>query len=1040
MNHIDNTNNVVGAVMVVGGGIAGIQAALDLANSGFLVYLVERSSAIGGKMGQLDKTFPTNDCSMCMLAPKLNECDRHPNIRILASTSIQRLEGDVGHFIATLVQRPRYVDLDKCTACATCTDYCPVVIKDHYNEGLSYTKALHIDYPQAIPAAFHVDPEACLFLTNRECKQCERVCRAEAIDFGQQEALVELEVGAVILATGFETFDPKIKGAYGYGRFPNVVTSMEFERILSATGPFQGHVRRPSDGKEPEKVAWIQCVGSRDPSVGRGYCSSVCCMYAIKEAMLAKEHAPYELDTAVFYIDIRSHGKDFEKFYDRARQGGIRFVKSRIDTIGQDDETKNLIIRYTDEASRRVQEAFDLVVLSVGLGTSGQTQDLATRLGIALDHYNFGITDSFSPVMTSRPGIYVCGAFQGPKDIPQSVMEASATAGAVSAALSAARHSLTKVQAYPDEKDVIGEESRIGVFVCHCGINIGGVVRVPEIAEYAKTLADVVWASDELFACSADVQEKIKAIIKEYSLNRVVVASCSPRTHEPLFRETLREAGLNKYLFEMANIRDQCSWVHMHDPNGATEKVKDLVRMAVAKVSLVEPLVEPRVPVTKSCLVVGGGLAGMTSALNLANQGYKAHLVERGERLGGEALKLYETWKGEQIGPYIEDLTKRIQDHPAIQVYLNSSVKAASGFVGNFTSTVMDGEGNETEVAHGATILATGGQAYQPREYLYNKHPDVYLALELDHDMYNDPDKFREVNTAVFIQCVGSREPARPYCSKVCCTHSIHSALKLKDLNPDMDVYILYRDIRTYGGREDLYREARSKGIAFIRYHLEDKPTVKQEDSKVKVTVKDQLLHCDVEIRADILILASAIIPRSDNKALSKLYKVSSNQEGFFLEAHVKLRPVDFATDGMYAAGLAHYPKPIEEAIAQAQAAAARAGVLLSQDFIVTEAVIAQVNEEACRGCGLCVALCPFEALRIVETSNGRKVQVTDVACKGCGVCAATCYRHAISINGFTDRQIATQVEAFLTPLREPHRAASGPASPAATPQSAGKP
>ena len=1001
--------------MVVGGGIAGIQAALDLANSGFFVYLVESSSAIGGKMGQLDKTFPTNDCSMCMLAPKLNECDRHPNIEILASTRIQKLEGDVGHFVATVVQRPRYVNPDNCTACGTCTDYCPVVIKDGYNEGLSTTKALHIDYPQAIPAAFHVDPTVCLFLTRQECKQCERVCRAQAIDFGQQEASLELEVGAVILATGFEAFDPQIKGTYGYRRFPNVITSMEFERILSATGPSQGHVRRPSDGKEPEKIAWIQCVGSRDPSVGRGYCSSVCCMYAIKEAMLAKEHAPYELDTAVFYIDIRSHGKDFEKFYDRARQEvGIRFVKSRIDTVWQDDETKNLIIRYTDEASRSVQEAFDLVVLSVGLGTSHQAQELARQWGVALDHYHFGATASFAPVSTSRPGIYVCGAFQGPKDIPQSVMEASAAAGAVSAILSGARHSLTKVQSYPDERDVMAEEPRIGVFVCHCGINIGGVVRVPEIAEYAKTLPNVVWASDELFACSADVQEKIKGTITEQGLNRVVVASCSPRTHEPLFRETLRQAGLNKYLFEMANIRDQCSWVHMHDPGRATEKVKDLVRMAVAKASFIKPLAEPRVPVCKSCLVLGGGLAGMTSALNLAEQGYEVHLVERDVRLGGQARKLFRTWKGEEIQPYIEKLVAQIEENPSVHVHLQSTVAAVTGFIGNFTSILVDAEGAEIAVNHGATILASGGQAHQPVEYLYNKDPNVYLALELDEEILKDPAKFGDVKTAVFIQCVGSREPARPYCSKVCCTHSIESALRLKTLNPDMDVYVLYRDVRTYGAREDLYREARSKGIAFIRYALEEKPTVEPHNGRLKVTVKDQALKCHLEIDADILTLASAIVPSTDSETLARHYKVSMNQEGFFLEAHVKLRPVDFATDGVFLAGLAHYPKPIEETIAQAQAAAARAGTLLSQDSIVTEGVVAKVNEEDCRGCGLCVALCPFEALQIVDTPNGRKVQPVDVACKGCGICAATCYRHAISINAFTDSQLASQVRAFL--------------------------
>jgi heterodisulfide reductase subunit A len=1008
-------NDMVGAVMVVGGGIAGIQAALDLGNSGFFVYLVESRTAIGGRMGQLDKTFPTNDCSMCMLAPKLNECDRHPNIRILTSSEIQKLEGEPGDFTVTLVQRPRYVNLEKCTACATCTNYCPVVIKDAYNEGLSSTKALHIDYPQAIPAAFYVDSTTCLFLTRQECKQCEQVCGAHAIDFTQREAEIELKVGGVILSPGFEPFNPQLKRGYGYGRFPNVVTSIEFERILSATGPFHGHVCRPSDGKEPKKIAWIQCVGSRSPSIGKGYCSSVCCMYAIKEAMLAKEHASGDIDTAIFYIDIRTPGKDFEKFYNRAKQElGIRFVKSRIDTITQDDETQSLVIRYTDSASQSIKEVFELVVLSVGLGVSEQIKSLSEKLGVSLGPYGFAATSSFSPVHTSRPGIYVCGAFQQPKDIPESVMEASASAGAVCAALSPARHQLTQGQAYPDERDVTKEEPRVGVFVCHCGINIGGVVRVPEIAGYAKTLPHVVWASEELFACSADVQEKIKAVIKEHALNRVVVASCSPRTHERLFQETLREAGLNRYLFEMANIRDQCSWVHAHDPDRATAKVKDLVRMAVAKAGFIQPLSEPTVPVTKACLVVGGGVAGMVSALNLAHQGYEVHLVEMDDQLGGQARRLHRTWKGEEVQPYIQELVRQTEAHPLVHIHVKSRVTGVSGFVGNFRSAVTDDSGRETAVHHGATILASGGQAYQPSEYLFKKHPNVYLALELDQEIVDDPDKFGEVETAVFIQCVGSREPARPYCSKVCCTHSIQSALRLKDLNPGMDVYILYRDIRTYGSREDLYRDARSKGITFVRYSSEEKPKVEEKNDRLKVLVRDQVLQCNVEIEADVLTLASAIVPSPENEGLSKLYKVSTNQEGFLLEAHVKLRPVDFATDGIFLAGLAHYPKPIEETITQAQAAAARAGALLSQDAIVTEGVIARVDEEACRGCGLCVELCPFEALKVVETESGRKVQVIDVACKGCGVCAASCYRHAISINAFTDAQIASQVKAFL--------------------------
>ena len=1001
--------------MVVGAGIAGIQAALDLADLGFRVYLVDREPAIGGKMAQLDKTFPTNDCSMCILSPKLIECERNSNIEIITLAEVQGIEGEAGRFKVAVLKKPRYINEELCTNCGQCTLYCQVPVPDSYNEYLSEVKCIHLHFPQAIPSVPYIDPTKCLFMTMGSCFICTSACQRMAIDLMQKEKLLELDVGAVILALGFKPFDPKAKATYGYGRLPNMVTGMEFERILSATGPFQGHVRRPSDSKEPEKIAWIQCVGSRDPSIGRGYCSSVCCMYAIKEAMLAKEHAPHELDTAIFYIDIRTHGKDFEKFYNRGKEEtGIRFVKSRIDTILQDDETGGLFIQYTDQRGWKVQEAFDMVVLSVGLGAPREAEELSRRLGISLDHYGFASTSSFEPVSTSRPGIYVCGAFQGPKDIPQSVMEASASAGATSVTLAPARNTLTEAHTYPEERHVEDEEPRIGVFVCHCGINIGGVVNVPEVKEYARTLPHVAHVDENLFSCSQDTQSQIKQVIEEHNLNRFVVASCTPRTHEPLFRETLREAGLNQYLFEMANIRDQCSWVHMNEPGDATEKAKDLVRMAVAKAALIQPLSEPTVPVTQAGLVIGGGVAGMTSALNLADQGYEVHLVEQEESLGGQARKLFETWKGEQIRSYMESLTKKVHGHPLMHSHLHSKVKQVEGFIGNFESTLSDADGNEVVVKHGITVLSTGGEAYRTSEYLYGKDPRVFLSLELDKEMAENAQRFQKAETAVFIQCVGSREPDRPYCSRVCCTHSIHSALKLKALNPDMDVYVLYRDIRTYGEREDIYREARSKGIAFIRYSLEDKPQVSEKNGKLQVTVTDQAIQCRVEIEADILTLASAIVPCADNEALSKLYKVALNQEGFFLEAHVKLRPVDFATDGIYLAGLAHYPKPIEESIAQAQAAAAKAGALLSQDSIVTQGVIAQVDEDLCRGCSLCAELCPFQAIKVVETENGRKAQVIDVACKGCGVCAATCYRHAIGISGFTDAQIDSQVRAFL--------------------------
>jgi heterodisulfide reductase subunit A len=1008
--------NPSGAVMVVGAGIAGVQAALDLADLGFKVYLVERGPAIGGKMAQLDKTFPTNDCSMCILSPKLIECERNANIEIITLAEVREIQGEAGRFKVRLIKKPRYIDEDLCTNCGQCSLYCPSLVPDPYNEGMSGVRNLHILFPQAIPAVPYIDPTKCLFLSEGVCHICASACQRHAIDLRQQEALRELDVGAVILALGFEPFDPKLKPTYGYGKFPDVVTSMEFERILSATGPSNGHIRRPSDGKEPEKIAWIQCVGSRDPAIGRGYCSSVCCMYAIKEAMLAKEHATDDLDTAIFYIDIRSHGKDFERFYNRAKEEtGIRFVKSRVDTIAQDDETGNPLIRYVDAAGKRVQESFDMVVLSVGIGVSEQAVGLSKRLGVDVDRYGFAVTSSLEPVSSSRPGIYVCGTFQGCKDIPQSVMEASASAGAASAALAQARSTMTEVHAYPEEMNVEDEEPRIGVFVCHCGINIGGVVDVPEVKEYARSLPHVAYVDENLFSCSQDTQVEIKKVIKEHKLNRFVVASCTPRTHEPLFRETLREAGLNQYLFEMANIRDQCSWVHMHQPDKATEKAKDLVRMAVAKAGLLQPLSEPTVPVTKAGLVVGGGAVGMTCALNLAEQGYEVHLVEREKVLGGQALKLLETRKKETVRPYLEALTKKVRGRPEIHVHTQSTVKEVGGFVGNFESTVSHAEGDNVVIKHGATILATGAEAYRPTEYLYGEDPRVLLSLDLDQEIMQNSERLKEAETAVFIQCVGSREPERPYCSRVCCTHSILSALKLKVLNPGMEVYILYRDdIRSYGQREDIYREARNRGVAFIRYSLGHKPKVEKKNGKLKVTVTDQALECRLEIEADILTLASAIVPSPGSEALSKLYKIPVNQEGFFLEAHVKLRPVEFATDGIYLAGLAHYPKPIGQSIAEAKAAAAKAAALLSKDSIVTQGVTAQVNEALCQGCSLCVELCPFKAIEILETENGRKAQVIDVACKGCGVCAATCYRHAIGINAFTDEQLGSQVRAFL--------------------------
>jgi heterodisulfide reductase subunit A-like polyferredoxin len=529
------------------------------------------------------------------------------------------------------------------------------------------------------------------------------------------------------------------------------------------------------------------------------------------------------------------------------------------------------------------------------------------------------------------------------------------------------------------------------------------------VREYAATLPNVVVAERNLFTCSQDTQQKIQKCIKEYDLNRVVVASCTPRTHEPLFRETLREAGLNRYVFEMANIRDQCSWVHMHEPEKATEKAKDLVRIAVAKARLIQPLADVCVPVNHHGLVIGGGVAGMVSALDLAKQGFRTALVERENRLGGQAIKLSSTYQGDRVQPYVENLIDQVNRHPSIDVYLNTIIKDASGFVGSFTSTLIDNQGRETELDHGAIIMATGGKPYEPKEYLYGKDPNVFLSLELDQEIMSGGNRIKEAQCAVFIQCVGSRTPERPYCSKACCTHSIHSALTLKDLNPDMNIYILYRDIRTPGQRENLYTEARGRGILFIRYDLEDQPKVEKDNGRLKVTVTDHVLRRPLQISPDMIILATAVVPH-DNMSLSRLYKVSTNQEGFFLEAHMKLRPVDFATDGIFLAGLCHYPKPIEESIAQAKAAAARAATILVKEAIEMEPIVSIVDPEKCNGCGICERVCPYGAMRLVEIYGVTKAQSTPASCKGCGVCAASCPSKAVDMCHFSQHQIRAQV------------------------------
>jgi heterodisulfide reductase subunit A len=883
--------------------------------------------------------------------------------------------------------------------------------------GLAKRKAVYVEYPQAVPLKYSIDADNCIYLQkDKKCGACKKLCPTGAINFDQKEELQIINVGAVILATGFTPFDPVKFDNYGYAKAPNVVTSMEFERLLSASGPTMGHVTRQSkDKNEPKKIAWFQCVGSRDLNkCDNSYCSSVCCMYAIKEATIAKEHAGDDLDCAVFYMDIRSHGKEFERYYENAKKSGVRFVRTRVHTINSQPATDDLEIRYVTEDGELKTEIFDLIVLSVGLQTSPMMIHLANELGISLTQGNFCETDTFSPVETSRKGVYVCGAFQGPKDIPQSVVDSSAASAAAGELLSLARNTLIKTKQAVPEVNVTGERPRIGVFICNCGINIGGVVDVPAVRDYAATLPYVEYAVDNMYSCSQDTQESLTEIIREKKLNRIVVAACSPKTHEPLFQETLINGSLNKYLFEMTNIRNHNSWVHKNNPDIATTKAKDLVRMAVQKVALKEPLKEVELDVNQTAMVIGGGISGMTSALSLARQGYETHLVERASALGGQALNLYKTWKGDKIQDRLKEMIRQVESEEKIKLHLNTTLSSVEGFVGNFKST-LSANGKDEVVQYGIAIIATGASEYKPDEYLYGKDPRIITNLELDKKFIADDPSLKKINTAVFIQCVGSRDENRPYCSRVCCTHSVDSALELKRRNPDMSVYIINRDIRTYGERESIYKEAREAGIIFIRYSLTCKPEVILENGALKVKVLDTILGRPLEIETDMLNLASAVIPTKDEQ-LAQFFKVPVNSDGFYVERHAKLGPSEFATDGVFLCGLAHYPKPIDEAVAQGKAATSRAVTLLARKKIFTSGEVANVNPALCSSCGVCISICPYSAPSFIPEDArffAGKAQINPALCKGCGLCVASCRSGSINLKGFDNDQIFAMIEAI---------------------------
>ena len=1002
----------VGRVIVLGGGIGGIQCALDLAEAGFSVTLLEKSSTLGGTMAQLDKTFPTNDCSTCMFSPKLAQVARHERITIMTHSRLLDLEGEPGNFIARIEKRPRYIDESKCIACGQCAQKCPKKVPDPFNEELGTRKAAFLTFPQAVPLKYALDPEHCLYLTKKKCGLCRKICPTQAVDFEQQTETVSLAAGAVVISTGFELALTKMQGEFGYGRYPNVVTSLQFERILSATGPYGGHLKRPSDQKVPRKVAWIQCVMSRDASRNRPFCSSVCCMHATKQAILTRIHSP-ETEATIYFMDIRAQGKGFDPYVDRARLNhGVRYRRSMISQVYQNPESGGLVIETFDhDQNQNIEEEYDLVVLSSGFKPHDDFLDLARRLGLRTNPYGFLTTPFDNPVATSRAGVFVCGGVEAPKDIPETVIQAGAAAAEASALIPDRRSPLVTRTVSFDE-GAMKAPPRVGVFVCHCGTNIAGVVDIPQVLEQVKKLPHVVFATSFLFTCASETLQSIVELIREHRLNRVVVAACSPKTHEPLFQSALVAAGLNPYLFEMASIRDQCSWVHGKEPEKATVKSINLIRASVARAVLLEPLTEDAYEIVKEGLVIGGGIAGMTAALTIADQGFHVHLVEKDSQLGGYARHLTETLEGDSPGGLLRHVIERVTHHPRISVHLQSRLIEHKGHVGAFEG-VIESVADSQRIHYGVVVVATGGQPYQPGEYLYGKDPRILTQVEFSRRLADDPLWARGIRKVVMIQCVGSRNEEFPACSRVCCSAAVKNSLALKEINPDSQIVVLYRDVRTFGFKELYYLKARRKGVMFFRYIPEEKPEVSRTDGRLVADFTDRSSHQAFRFEPDIVVLSSGIRPNEGAEGVARLLKLPRSEEGFFLEAHVKLRPLEFDSQGIFLAGTGHSPRFISESITMAKSAGQQAVKVLCREKMQTLAAVATVDVDRCVACLACVRECPFHVPFINDEGVS---EISPSGCRGCGVCTAVCPRRAITLKHSTDDQIHAKIDALLEP------------------------
>ncbi|MGM0654391.1 MAG: FAD-dependent oxidoreductase [Thermodesulfobacteriota bacterium] len=995
-------------VLVIGGGVGGIKAALDLSESRKKVLLIDSDYAIGGLMTQLDRTFPTNNCDLCTVSPHLSAASREKFLEVSTMTELTSLSGEAGNFTATLKTAPRFIDIDKCTACGECLKKFPEAVR--FNPGLDPRAPTCMRYPQATPYAYSIDMEKV-----DDVESLKAVCKAGAIIPDDTEQEIQINVTSVVLSVGAEMFDTSVLDNYGGGKFDNVLPGLEYERIMSASGPFQGNLVRKSDQQRPKKVAWIQCVGSRGINVDDvPYCSSVCCMYALKEAIVTKERFGDDIETTIFYMDMRTSGKDYEQYFNRAKEDfGIRLIRCKPHTVIELPD-KSLEITYArEELSAMEKEEFDMVVLSTGFRPSQKTIDLAGAIGIDLNEHNFAKSGTIDPVTTSKDGVYVCGVFESPKDIPETMVQASAAASLAGMTLDSEAWVDEPVSLYPPQRDIEGEAPKIGFFVVDCDGEIDQALDIDKILENAKTNPDVAVAEAFKLSCSFEAMEKIEGLIKEHNLNRVVIGSGSPRIQETMFQDMLRRAGLNPYLLELVNLRDQNAWVHNDAPAKSLEKAFRLVQMGISGVRKAKPLAENMLATSQNALVVGGGVTGMTSALELADQGTLTYLVEKAPVLGGQALNLSQTIEGDDVAAFVKGLVDKVSAHENIKVFTDAVVAEHTGVPGKFTTGIKTGAGNACEqIDHGVTILATGAKPNRPAVYGLGELDNVMTQLDLDAVLENDESKIKAMEQVVMIQCAGSREADNPNCSRICCQAAVKNALRLLEVNPDIDVFVLYRDMRTYGFWEDYYKTARDKGVKFIRFDLAHRPVVREEAGKTIVRAHDFILGQDIEIEADCVALSTGFVADADtNNELCKLFHLPKTEDGFFLEDHVKLKPVDMALHGFFLAGTAHSPKVIRESITQAHAVAGRARTMLANKEITLGAAYATVDPVMCAVCLVCVRACPYDVPFI---NNERHSEIDPAKCRGCGICAAECPAKAIQLRAWDDDQIIAKIDGLF--------------------------